>query len=70
MNHLAEMAGFQDNWIPFENVEALPEDNGEGFFSEYLDVLEKIRLLGWAPLGTLLEKGISGFVFLSSVGTQ
>ena len=40
INDLAEQAGFKD-WIPFQNVESLPEDNGERFFSEYLDVLEK-----------------------------
>ena len=35
INKLAKEAGAEE--VPFKWVEPLPEDNGERFFSEYLD---------------------------------
>ena len=41
VNMIAIEAGLRGRDLPFKNVEALPPDNGERFFSEYLSWIHK-----------------------------
>jgi len=43
VNRLAEQAGIPHNKLPFKNVETLPPDNGERFFSEHLSWMKETK---------------------------
>jgi hypothetical protein len=43
LNHMARACGISSGALPFQHVEALPPDNGERFFSEYLTWMQETK---------------------------